>query len=150
MFVRRSERSQHDSEAWDPQYHLPRTGSGPVCHSRFNLKSHGLDHPAGVIGGSTIRGEIAVDKDGIGGIQGQALVVLLPVKSVGVMGDGRTYENVIALRCVDSLDAMTADWSKLPYELIGRISNRIINEVRGVNRVVFDVSSKPPSTIEWE
>ncbi|MEA3548798.1 MAG: GMP synthase (glutamine-hydrolyzing), partial [Thermodesulfobacteriota bacterium] len=59
-------------------------------------------------------------------------------------------ENVIALRCVDSVDAMTADWSKLPYDLLGRISNRIINEVRGVNRVVFDISSKPPSTIEWE
>ncbi len=80
----------------------------------------------------------------------QSFAVLLPIQTVGVMGDERTYENVIALRCVDSLDAMTADWSKLPYELIGRISNRIINEVRGVNRVVFDVSSKPPSTIEWE
>jgi len=80
----------------------------------------------------------------------QSFAVLLPIQTVGVMGDGRTYENVIALRCVDSKDAMTADWSKLPYELIGTISNRIINEVRGVNRVVYDISSKPPSTIEWE
>ncbi len=80
----------------------------------------------------------------------QSFAVLLPIQTVGVMGDGRTYENVIALRCVDSRDAMTADWSKLPYDLLGRISNRIINEVRGVNRVVYDISSKPPSTIEWE
>ncbi|MBQ4133768.1 MAG: glutamine-hydrolyzing GMP synthase [Desulfovibrionaceae bacterium] len=80
----------------------------------------------------------------------QALVVLLPVKSVGVMGDARTYENAVALRVVDSVDAMTADWSRLPADLLGRISTRIINEVDGVNRVVYDISSKPPSTIEWE
>jgi GMP synthase (glutamine-hydrolysing) len=76
--------------------------------------------------------------------------VLLPLKTVGVMGDHRTYEHVIALRVVDSVDAMTADWSRLPSELLERISGRIINEVKGVNRVVHDISPKPPSTIEWE
>lgn len=80
----------------------------------------------------------------------QSFAVLLPIQTVGVMGDGRTYENVIALRCVDSKDAMTADWSKLPFDLLGDISGRIINEVHGVNRVVYDISSKPPATIEWE
>ena len=76
--------------------------------------------------------------------------ILLPVSSVGVMGDERTYEKVVALRAVASVDGMTADWVHLPYEFLGKISNDIINKVKGVNRVVYDISSKPPATIEWE
>jgi GMP synthase (glutamine-hydrolysing) len=80
----------------------------------------------------------------------QAGVILLPVQSVGVMGDERTYEQVVALRAVESVDGMTADWSHLPYSLLARVSNEIINKVKGINRVVYDISSKPPATIEWE
>jgi GMP synthase (glutamine-hydrolysing) len=80
----------------------------------------------------------------------QAFAVFLPVKSVGVMGDGRTYEYVVALRAVQTQDFMTAHWAELPHSLLGKVSNRIINEVRGINRVVYDISGKPPATIEWE
>jgi len=80
----------------------------------------------------------------------QAAAILLPVYSVGVMGDERTYKNVVALRSVNSVDGMTADWSHLPHEFLGQISSEIINKVKEVNRVVYDISSKPPATIEWE
>ena len=80
----------------------------------------------------------------------QTFAVLLPVRSVGVMGDQRTYEYTCAIRSVNSIDAMTADWTRIPYDVLARMSNRIINEVRGINRVVYDISSKPPATIEWE
>ncbi len=80
----------------------------------------------------------------------QAAAILLPVKSVGVMGDERTYEYTVVLRAVTSLDGMTADWSRLPNEFLAEVSNKIINKVKGINRVVYDISSKPPATIEWE
>ncbi|MBD0375171.1 MAG: GMP synthase (glutamine-hydrolyzing), partial [Flavisolibacter sp.] len=80
----------------------------------------------------------------------QAGAILLPIRSVGVMGDERTYEHTIALRAVTSIDGMTADWAHLPYDFLAHVSNSIINNVRGINRVVYDISSKPPATIEWE
>ncbi len=99
--------------------------------------------------------ELRMAVDGASGkswydLTAQAFAVFLPVRSVGVMGDGRTYEHVVALRAVQTMDFMTADWAPLPHELLAKVSNRIINEVRGINRVVYDISSKPPATIEWE
>ena len=89
-------------------------------------------------------------ESGLYGQVWQAAAILLPIQSVGVMGDERTYENVVALRAVSSTDGMTADWSHLPYDFLAKVSNDIINKVRGINRVVYDISSKPPATIEWE
>jgi GMP synthase (glutamine-hydrolysing) len=91
-----------------------------------------------------------LDRAGLMRQVSQAFAVLLPVQSVGVMGDARTYDDTLAVRAVETEDFMTADWSHLPYEVLARISTRVINEVRGVNRVVYDISSKPPATIEWE
>ena len=112
---------------------------GEVTSDRLNLLRH-----ADAIVGEEIK------RAGLYREIWQSFAVLLPVQSVGVMGDERTYEYTIAVRAVESRDGMTADWARLPHELLGLLSNRIVNEVQGINRVVYDISSKPPSTIEWE
>ena len=114
---------------------------------------HEIVHNEQVVEDLKIRGAIFIEelkKSGWYDKTSQAFTVFLPVKSVGVMGDGRTYEYVVSLRAVITSDFMTAHWAELPYDLLGKVSNRIINEVKGINRVVYDVSGKPPATIEWE
>lgn len=142
---------------------FPGPGLGVRILGEVTLKAAHLLQRADAIFIDELRSTVASAQDAVAGLcseedvgkswydlTSQAFAVFLPVKSVGVMGDGRTYENVVALRAVVTSDFMTAHWAHLPYELLGRVSNRIINEVRGLNRVVYDVSGKPPATIEWE
>ncbi|MBU3696349.1 glutamine-hydrolyzing GMP synthase [Dechloromonas sp.] len=142
---------------------FPGPGLGVRILGEVTQKAAGLLQRADAIFIDELRATHATERDAAAGFCGekevgkswydltsQAFAVFLPVKSVGVMGDGRTYENVVALRAVVTSDFMTAHWAHLPYELLGRVSNRIINEARGLNRVVYDVSGKPPATIEWE
>jgi GMP synthase (glutamine-hydrolysing) len=142
---------------------FPGPGLGVRILGEVKLESAHLLQRADDIFINELRSTVATERDVAAGacapadigkswydLTSQAFAVFLPVKSVGVMGDGRTYENVVALRAVVTSDFMTAHWAHLPYELLGRVSNRIINEVRGLNRVVYDVSGKPPATIEWE
>ena len=142
---------------------FPGPGLGVRILGEVTLKAAHLLQRADAIFIDELRSTVAGERDVAAGacteadigktwydLTSQAFAVFLPVKSVGVMGDGRTYENVVALRAVVTSDFMTAHWAHLPYELLGRVSNRIINEVRGLNRVVYDVSGKPPATIEWE
>ena len=142
---------------------FPGPGLGVRILGEVTQKAAQLLQRADAIFIDELRSTVATAQDAVAGLcveadvgkswydlTSQAFAVFLPVKSVGVMGDGRTYENVVALRAVVTSDFMTAHWAHLPYELLGRVSNRIINEVRGLNRVVYDVSGKPPATIEWE
>ncbi len=142
---------------------FPGPGLGVRILGEVTLKAAHLLQRADAIFIDELRSTVATERDVAAGacteadigktwydLTSQAFAVFLPVKSVGVMGDGRTYENVVALRAVVTSDFMTAHWAHLPYELLGKVSNRIINEVRGLNRVVYDVSGKPPATIEWE
>ena len=142
---------------------FPGPGLGVRILGEVKRESARLLQRADAIFIDELRATVATERDAAAGLctdadvgkswydlTSQAFAVFLPVKSVGVMGDGRTYENVVALRAVVTSDFMTAHWAHLPYELLGRVSNRIINEVRGLNRVVYDISGKPPATIEWE
>jgi len=142
---------------------FPGPGLGVRILGEVTLKAAHLLQRADAVFIDELRATVATERDVAAGacteaevgktwydLTSQAFAVFLPVKSVGVMGDGRTYENVVALRAVVTSDFMTAHWAHLPYELLGRVSNRIINEVRGLNRVVYDISGKPPATIEWE
>jgi len=142
---------------------FPGPGLGVRILGEVTQKAAHLLQRADAIFIDELRSTVATAQDAVAGLcteadvgkswydlTSQAFAVFLPVKSVGVMGDGRTYENVVALRAVVTSDFMTAHWAHLPYELLGKVSNRIINEVRGLNRVVYDVSGKPPATIEWE
>ncbi len=124
---------------------LPRSGLGGALHRRGDEAAARRVSARPTPSWSTKSSEAGLYRQ-----TAQAFAVLLPVQSVGVMGDARTYADVVAVRSIDTEDFMTADWSHLPYELLARISTRIINEVKGVNRVVYDISSKPPATIEWE
>ena len=132
-----------DALVW--RHPFPGPGSGRPLPGRGDRRAAGRPAP----GRRDLPRRAAVDA-GLERQVAQAFAVLLPVQSVGVMGDGRTYENVIAIRAVETDDFMTADWSRLPHDLLARASTRIINAVKGVNRVVYDVTSKPPGTIEWE
>ena len=123
---------------------FPRSGIGDTILGEVNAEKVKILQEVDDIFISNLRSSGLYDK------VWQAGAVLLPIQSVGVMGDERTYERVVALRAVESVDGMTADWSHLPYEFLAKVSNKIINKVKGVNRVCYDISSKPPATIEWE
>jgi GMP synthase (glutamine-hydrolysing) len=124
----------------------PFPGPGLAIRCLGEINKHRLD----VLRAADAIVEQELRRNGLYDSVWQCFAVLLPVRSVGVMGDERTYDECIAIRCVTSVDGMTADWARLPYDLLGTMSSRIINEVSGVNRVVYDISSKPPATIEWE